>query len=50
MTTELATVPVQVVGPSRYDELRRVVLDGVSAENSKRNYALALGRIVVFLR
>jgi integrase len=48
MTTELATVPVQVVGPSRYDELRRVVLDGVTAENSKRNYALALDELSAF--
>ena len=48
MTTELATVQVQVVGPSRYDELRRVVLDGVTAENSKRNYALALDELSSF--
>ena len=48
MTTELATVRVQVVGPSRYDELRRVVLDGVTAENSKRNYALALDELSSF--
>ncbi len=48
MTTELVTVPVQVVGPSRYDELRRVVLDGVTAENSKRNYALALDELSSF--
>jgi site-specific recombinase XerD len=48
MTTELATVPVQAVGPSRYDKLRRVVLDGVTAENSKRNYALALDELSSF--
>ena len=48
MTTELATVRVQVAGPSRYDELRRVVLDGVTAENSKRNYALALDEFSSF--
>ena len=48
MTTELATVRVQAVGPSRYDELRRVVLDGVTAENSKRNYALALDELSSF--
>ncbi len=48
MTTELATVPVQAVGPSRYDELRRVVLDGVTAKNSKRNYALALDELSSF--
>jgi site-specific recombinase XerD len=48
MTTELATVPVQTVGPTRYDELRRVVLDGVTAENSKRNYALALDELSSF--
>jgi integrase len=48
MTTELATVPVQTVGSTRYDELRRVVLDGVTAENSKRNYALALDELSSF--
>jgi site-specific recombinase XerD len=48
MTTELARVPVEVVGPSRYDALRRVVLDGVTAENSKRNYALALDELSSF--
>jgi site-specific recombinase XerD len=48
MTTELATVPVQTVGPTQYDELRRVVLDGVIAENSKRNYALALDELSSF--
>lgn len=48
MTTELVTVRVQSVGPTRYDELRRVVLDGVTAENSKRNYALALDELSCF--
>ena len=32
----------------RYGELRRAVLNSVSAENSKRNYALALDEISVF--
>lgn len=48
MTTELAAIAVYSVGPSRYDELRRVVLDGVTAENSKRNYALALDELSSF--
>ena len=48
MTTALATVRVHAVGPSRYDELRRVVLDSVTAENSKRNYALALDELSSF--
>ena len=48
MTTELAAIQVQVAAPSRYDELRRVVLDGVTAENSKRNYALALDELSSF--
>jgi site-specific recombinase XerD len=50
MTTESAIVQVQPVGPSRYDELRRLVLDGVTAENSKRNYALALDELSSFCR
>jgi site-specific recombinase XerD len=48
MTTELVRAPIEVVGPSRYDALRRVVLDGVTAENSKRNYALALDELSSF--
>ena len=48
MTTELAAIQIQVTTPSRYDELRRVVLDGVTAENSKRNYALALDELSSF--
>ena len=32
----------------RFDELRRAVLNGVAAENSKRNYALALDELAVF--
>ena len=32
----------------RYGELRRAVLNGVSAENSKRNYALALDELAAF--
>jgi site-specific recombinase XerD len=48
MTTALAHAPIEVVSPSRYDALRRVVLDGVTAENSKRNYALALDELSSF--
>ena len=48
MTTELALAPFQLAGPSWYDALRRVVLDGVTAENSKRNYALALDELSSF--
>lgn len=48
MTTELAHAPIEAAGPSRYDALRRVVLDGVTAENSKRNYALALDELSSF--
>lgn len=33
---------------SRFDELRRAVLNGVAAENSRRNYALALDELSVF--
>lgn len=32
----------------RYDELRRAVLNGVTAANSKRNYALALDELSAF--
>lgn len=32
----------------RYDELRRAVLNGVAAENSKKNYALALDELSAF--
>lgn len=38
--------PLPVYG--RYDELRRAVLNGVAAENSKRNYALALDELSAF--
>jgi site-specific recombinase XerD len=41
-------VPVAAVSASRFDQLRRVVLDGVTAENSKRNYALALDELSAF--
>ena len=39
-------VPTPVDG--RFDELRRAVLNGVTAENSKRNYALALDELSAF--
>jgi site-specific recombinase XerD len=41
-------VPVAAVSASRFNQLRRVVLDGVTAENSKRNYALALDELSAF--
>ncbi len=33
---------------SRYDDLRGAVLNGVTAENSKRNYAQALDELSIF--
>lgn len=42
----LAQDPSPVHG--RYAELRRAVLNGVSAQNSKRNYALALDELSAF--
>lgn len=40
--------PVPAYG--RFDELRMAVLNGVTAENSKRNYALALDELSAFCR
>ena len=34
----------------RFDELRRAVLNGVAAENSKRNYALAINQLAAFAK
>ena len=51
MSAELVHVPSGAGGtpaPSRFDELRRVVLNGVAAENSKRSYALALDELSAF--
>lgn len=51
MTTELVHVDLEPRAvPSRYDELRNVVLDGVVSENSKRNYALAMDELSIFCR
>jgi hypothetical protein len=33
---------------SRFDELRLAVLNGVTAKNSKRNYAFALNELAAF--
>ena len=51
--TALALIPSQpeplpAYGP--FDELRMAVLNGVTAENSKRNYALALDELSAFCR
>jgi integrase len=46
VTTELAKVGMN--GSSRYEALRRTVLNGVTAENSKRSYALALDELLAF--
>ncbi len=51
MTAELVHVGTRVdpsPAYSRFDELRRAVLNGVAAENSKRSYALALDELSVF--
>ncbi len=49
MVTELTLAPLEAgSAPSRYDQLRVVVLNGVTAENSKRNYALALDELSAF--
>jgi site-specific recombinase XerD len=41
-------IPDQVPAFSHYDGLRSAVLNGVTAENSKRNYALALDELSSF--
>ena len=49
--TELAIFPRQAESTPaqrRFDELRRAVLNGVAAENSRRNYALALDELAAF--
>ena len=51
--TGLALIPNQpeaLPTYSRFDELRMAVLNGVTAENSKRNYALALDELSAFCR
>ena len=51
MSTELVHIPKQPEPwPTygRFHELRRAVLNGVSADNSKRNYALALDELSAF--
>ena len=51
MSTELVHVPKQPEPLStygRFNELRRAVLNGVAADNSKRNYALALDELSAF--
>ena len=53
MSTALVHIPsVPEASPSygRFDELRMAVLNGVTAENSKRNYALALDELSAFCR
>lgn len=47
-TVELALPSESKPVYSRFDTLRQVVLDGVAAENSKRNYALALEELSAF--
>jgi site-specific recombinase XerD len=49
MTTGLVHLPSEAAAmPSRYDELPSAVLNSVTAENSKRNYALALDELSAF--
>ncbi len=51
MIAELVHLPTRadpISGHSRFNELRSAVLDGVAAENSKRNYALALDELAAF--
>ena len=51
MSTELVHVPKQPEpwpAYGRFNELRRAVLNGVAADNSKRNYALALDELSDF--
>ena len=53
MSTALVLVPTAAQAQptaSRLDELRRAVLNGVPAENSRRNYALALDELSAFCR
>ena len=50
MSTALVLVAAPAAAPAvnRFDGLRQSVLNGVSAENSKRNYALALDELSAF--
>jgi len=53
--TDTALIPLPRVTDTlyqrgRFDELRTAVLDGVAAENSKRNYALALDELAAFAK
>ena len=51
--TALALIPTQpepLPAHGRLDELRMAVLNGVTAENSKRNYALALNELSTLCR
>lgn len=51
MSVELVHVPTSADSTpaySRFDELRRAVLNGVAADNSKRSYALALDELSAF--
>ena len=49
MTTDLVQVVVeQPIAPAGFGALRATVLNGVVAENSKRNYALALDELSAF--
>ena len=53
MSTAIATLPADPASLpeySRFDELRMTVLHGVSAANSKRNYALAMDELSAFCR
>ena len=53
MSTAIATLPADPASLpeySQFDELRMTVLNGVSAENSKRNYALAMDELSAFCR
>lgn len=53
--TDTALIPLPRVTDTlyergRFDELRTAVLNGVAAENSKRNYALALDELAAFAK
>lgn len=53
--TDTALIPLPRVTDTlyergRFDELRTAVLNGVGAENSKRNYALALDELAAFAK
>ncbi len=49
MTAELIShSPEAAAVPSRFDALRSIVLDTITSENSKRNYALAMDELSAF--